>query len=135
MPDISTGALPRIVISLVEEQCLTAMATGASERIPEVAAVLLRELERAELVPDDEMPSDVIRLDSVAEVELDQAKSLTLQLVLPAEADISAGKVSILTPIGAALLGLSPGQEMQWSGNDGRHHQLTVRTVSNSPRA
>jgi regulator of nucleoside diphosphate kinase len=51
-------------------------------------------------------------------------------LVLPENADINAGKISVLTPVGAALIGLSPGQAMEWSGNDGKECLLTVLAVS-----
>ncbi len=40
-------------------------------------------------------------------------------LVFPAEADIAAGKVSVLTPVGAALIGLSKGESIAWTARDG----------------
>jgi regulator of nucleoside diphosphate kinase len=49
--------------------------------------------------------------------------------VLPPEADISAGRISVLTPIGAALIGLSPGQSIDWETRDGRVGRLTVESV------
>ena len=53
----------------------------------------------------------------------------TITLVYPGDADISEGKVSVLTPIGTALLGLSEGQSMHWTARDGREHELTVTAV------
>ena len=50
--------------------------------------------------------------------------------VYPADADISQGKVSILTPIGTALLGLKAGQSIDWVANDGRSHRLTIVSVT-----
>jgi regulator of nucleoside diphosphate kinase len=50
-------------------------------------------------------------------------------LVLPGGADIAEGKVSVLTPIGAALIGLSTGQSIDWTARDGRTHRLTVEHV------
>ncbi len=52
-----------------------------------------------------------------------------MTLVFPGEADIAAGKISVLTPIGAALIGLSPGQMMMLKGVDGRPHKLKVISV------
>lgn len=127
-----TETLPAIKISNAEEARLSAMAAAATERVPEVATVLLRELERAEVLPDNLMPADVVRIGSTAEVEIDDGRRLTVTLVLPAEADINAGRISVLTPVGAAILGLSPGQSMKWSGNDGREHMLAVTSVVNS---
>ena len=57
------------------------------------------------------------------------AQQRQLQLVYPGEADINAGKVSVLTPIGAALIGLRQGQTIPWSSRDGRDLILTVVEV------
>jgi regulator of nucleoside diphosphate kinase len=76
------------------------------------------------------MPVDVVRIDSIVEFEVDDGRSLKMQLVLPENADINAGKISVLTPVGAALIGLSPGQAMEWSGNDRKKRLLTVLAVS-----
>ena len=123
-------ALPRILISKVDEKRLTAIATAASQRVPEASAALLGELERAEVLPETAMPADVVRISSIIEFEVDDGRCLKVQLVLPENADINAGRISVLTPVGAALIGLSPGQSMEWSGNDGKERLLTVLAVS-----
>jgi regulator of nucleoside diphosphate kinase len=46
--------------------------------------------------------------------------------VFPGDADISTNRVSVLTPIGTALLGLSTGQSIRWKTRDGREQELTV---------
>jgi regulator of nucleoside diphosphate kinase len=76
------------------------------------------------------MPADVVRIGSIIEFEVDDGRRLKVQLVLPENADINAGRISILTPVGAALIGLSPSQAMEWSGNDGKERVLTVLAVS-----
>jgi regulator of nucleoside diphosphate kinase len=113
--------LPRIVISKADEKRLTAIATAS--------AALLGELERAEVLPETAMPTDVVRIDSIIAFEVDDGRRLKVQLVLPENADINAGRISVLTPVGAALIGLSPGQSMEWSGNDGKERLLTVLAV------
>jgi regulator of nucleoside diphosphate kinase len=123
-------SLPHILISTAEEKRLTAIATAASRRSPEVSAALLSELERADVWPDTAMPTDVVRIGSTIEFEVDDGRRLKVQLVLPENADINAGRISVLTPVGAALIGLSPGQAMEWSGNDGKERVLTVLAVS-----
>jgi regulator of nucleoside diphosphate kinase len=50
-------------------------------------------------------------------------------LVYPTEADIAAGRISVLTPIGAALLGLAEGQSIDWTARDGRVRRLTIVEV------
>ena len=52
-----------------------------------------------------------------------------MTLVYPAEADIDAGRVSVGTPIGTALLGLAEGQSIDWTARDGRRQRLTVVAV------
>ena len=125
-------ALPRIIISKAEEKRLTAIATAASQHVPEASAALLSELERAEVLPEKAMPADVVRIGSIISFEVDDGRRLKVQLVLPENADINAGRISVLTPVGAALIGLSPGQSMEWSGNDGKERLLTVLAVSRS---
>jgi regulator of nucleoside diphosphate kinase len=53
-----------------------------------------------------------------------------VQLVYPAEADIEAGRISILTPIGAGLIGLREGQSILWPDREGRERRLTVVRVT-----
>ena len=114
------NALPRIVISNADEKRLTAIGIAASQRVPDASAALLGGLERADVLPETAMPADAVRIDSNIEFEVDDGRRLKVQLVLPENADINAGRISVLTPVGAALIGLSPGQSMEWSGNDGK---------------
>ena len=107
-------SLPHILISAAEEKRLTAIATAASQVVPEVSAALLSELERADVWPETAMPADVVRIGSIVEFGVDDGRRLKLQLVLPENSDINAGRISVLTPVGAALIGLSPGSP--WSG-------------------
>jgi regulator of nucleoside diphosphate kinase len=123
-------SLPHILISAAEEKRLTAIATAASQRVPEASAALLSELERADVWPEVAMPTDVVRIGSIIEFEVDDGRHLKVQLVLPEDANINAGRISVLTPVGAALIGLSPGQAMEWAGNDGKERRLTVLAVS-----
>ena len=94
-----------------------------------MADELLGELERARVVEDDQIGANVIRMGSSLRFTTTSGEDRTVMLVFPAEADIAQGKVSILTPIGAALIGLSAGQSIDWTARDGRIHQLTVEVV------
>src|SRR3546814_11222885 len=78
----------------------------AGRRAPETADPLLQELERATVVEMRQIPPDVVRLGSKVTYKRDGAEPQEVSLVLPAAADISAGTVSVLTPIGTALIGL-----------------------------
>jgi regulator of nucleoside diphosphate kinase len=120
--------LPEIILSDSDHARLTSLATAALDRLPETAEELLMELDRAKVVADDSVPRNVVRMGSVVEFGTDgDQKRVTL--VFPAEADIAAGKVSVLTPIGTALVGLSTGESITWSARDGRSHELTILAV------
>ena len=77
------------------------------------------------------MPADVVRMGSTVEF-FDEAhgSQRAVQLVYPGEADIGAGRVSILTPVGAGLIGLSAGAEITWPDREGRKRSLRILKVT-----
>lgn len=119
---------PKIIVGANDHARLTDLATAVLERQPDIADELLSEMERATVVAPDSVPSDVVRMGSVVEYRTDQDKK-RVTLVFPAEADIASGKISVLTPIGTALIGLSKGQSISWTARDGKSHALTVLSV------
>jgi regulator of nucleoside diphosphate kinase len=128
----SNDHLPPIVVSETEQQRLTTLATASElmKRAHDVARNLLAELERADVVPDSSMPSQVVRMNSLVEFQVDGRNHRSVELVFPCKANIGEGRISILTPVGTALLGLRAGQSMPIVGNDGREHTLTVIAVT-----
>lgn len=126
-----TDALPRIVVGEREEQRLTTLATSAmlTGKSDYVARVLLAEMERADIVPDATLPETVVRMNSRVAFEMDGVERRDAELVFPGEANIDEGKISVLTPIGTALIGLSPGQMIMVRGVDGRPHKLRLISV------
>ncbi|MBN9074093.1 MAG: nucleoside diphosphate kinase regulator [Rhizobiales bacterium] len=120
---------PVITIGETEHEKLTRLAEAAGERIAQVADELLAELDRSHVVKDGKLPADVVRMGSTFRYVTDAGDDRTVTLVYPGEADIAAGKISILTPSGVALIGLSPGQSIDWEARDGRRHRLTVQSV------
>jgi regulator of nucleoside diphosphate kinase len=125
----NTEQMPAITVSAADYDRLASLAAAAEERAPEVAGVLRTEMERAQVVPADAIPADAVRMGSTVEFRSDTGQVRRLTLVYPGEADLAAGRISILTPIGAALIGLSPGQSIAWTARDGRRHRLTVLKV------
>lgn len=123
-----TQSLPELVVSGTDHARLTSLANAAFDTVPDTAEELLAELDRARVVADNAVPRDVVRMGSVVEFEsAGDRKRVTL--VFPPEADIAAGKVSVLTPVGAALIGLAKGQSIDWTARDGSSHALTIRAV------
>jgi regulator of nucleoside diphosphate kinase len=130
MPEnIGCEARPSIILSAADERRLTDVAIAALDQAPEVAGELLLEIERAKVVPTHTVPGNVVQMGSTVEFTTDQGQCRRVALVFPGEADIIAAKISILTPIGAALIGLSEGQSITWMTRDGRSRRLTVLAV------
>ncbi len=120
---------PAITMTRSDQERLSRLAESYSERNPAVAEQLLSELDRARVVDDGRIAADVVRMGSSLRFKTDAGEDRSVTLVFPGEADIAEGKISILTPIGAALIGLSAGQSIDWTARDGRTHQLTVESV------
>jgi regulator of nucleoside diphosphate kinase len=126
--DHNTQRLPQIVVGGTDHARLTTLANAALDTVPDTAEELLSELDRARVVADEAVPQDVVRMGSMVEFESEGDRK-RVTLVFPPDADISAGKVSVLTPVGAALIGLSKGQSIAWTARDGTSHALTIRSV------
>ncbi|MGE0626250.1 MAG: nucleoside diphosphate kinase regulator [Hyphomicrobiaceae bacterium] len=125
-----TDPLPSIIVSDIDHRRLIGLAAAAEERAPDVAGVLQSEMERAQVMADDAMPGNTVRMGSSVEYSSDTGDRRRVTLVYPGDADIAEGRISILTPIGAALIGLSSGQSIAWTARDGRRHRLTVLDVT-----
>jgi regulator of nucleoside diphosphate kinase len=93
-------------------------------------AMLSQELERAVVVEPDEPDQAFVHLHSqVQYLDLLSGRTRTLEVVPPGEADIDRRRVSVLSPVGAALIGLAAGDSFSWTGEDGRDHVLVVVDV------
>jgi regulator of nucleoside diphosphate kinase len=127
-PQTNKRRKPSIAIARSDHERLSRLAESVSARNPELADELFAELDRARVVADKALAPGVVRMGSTLRFST-YAESRTVTLVFPGEADIAEGKISILTPIGAALIGLSAGQSIDWTARDGRTHRLTVEDV------
>jgi regulator of nucleoside diphosphate kinase len=120
---------PNIIVSEADERALTRLAAHALERTPELGQELLAEVERACIVPAASVPRGLVQMGSLVEFRQEGGRTRRVQLVYPGLADIAANRISILTPIGTALLGLREGQSIEWRARDGRTCRLTVISV------
>jgi regulator of nucleoside diphosphate kinase len=97
--------------------------------------MLAREIERASIMEPDQIPPDVITLNSTAcLVDLETDEETVYTLVFPDEADISQGKISILAPIGTAMLGYKVGDTFEWDTPGGKR-LMRVKEVLFQPEA
>lgn len=117
---------PSILVSDIDYKRLSGLAAAAGGGFADIAEELQIELERARVAPAAALPADVVRMGSTVEFRSDDGQQKRVTLVFPGDANIAEGRISILTPIGVALIGLSAGQSMTWLSRDGRKHELTV---------
>ncbi len=96
---------------------------------------LENELDRAVLVSSRKVPPDIVTMGTRIRVkDLDSGKVIEIQLVFPSEADYEQGKISILAPIGTALLGYGVGDIVEWKVPAGMR-RLRVEEVIYQPEA
>jgi regulator of nucleoside diphosphate kinase len=92
---------------------------------------LRRELERAEIVPASQVPPDVITMESTARLlDLHSQRESEFTLVFPDDANPDENKISVLAPIGSAMLGYREGDEFEWETPDGRRHLRVVKVLN-----
>lgn len=114
---IPQSAARTIIIAEEDRARLTALIHRALDQGQDTSALaaLAGELRRARVVPRVRVPSDVVTMNSTVRLrDLEAGEEETYTLVLPHEADISAGRLSILAPVGTALLGYRLGDVVEW---------------------
>jgi regulator of nucleoside diphosphate kinase len=118
---------PNIIVSSQDLKRLEVLLGSLSNTFPEEDA-LRAELDRADIVAPEKMPPSLVTMNSKVRVAIQPSgKEFELTLVYPKDMDASPGKISILAPVGSALLGLSIGQEIEWSVPGGS--MIRVRIV------
>ena len=126
---------PPISVLPMDYDRLISMAENVAQSDPDLAEYLSRELNRASTAKPSRKSRFVtmgsyvrFRDESVGNVQ-------DIQLVYPNDADVAARRISILTPVGAALIGLSEGQSIQWRNRSGKTKSLTVLKVQSELEA
>lgn len=126
---------PAITLTTADFAFLSKAAGAAEALMPDLADEIWNEVERATVLPAGRTSDHVAIGSSVTYRDDATGKVQTITLVEPDQADISCGRVSIMTPIGVALIGLAAGSSMDWSTRNGGRKRLTVLTVEKSDRA
>jgi len=95
------------------------------------AEELHAELKKAKLVEKEKFPSDVVRLNSVVKIKDEsQGKEMEFTIVTPDLADIKQKKISVLAPIGTALIGFKKGEIVKWTVPAGEKKFLITEVVN-----
>ncbi len=108
----------KIIISKLDylriQKCIKNAKTSGSISEKE-ADSLLKELELAKVVEPQEIPPDVVTMNSIVKISfLNNNKQIQFQLVYPDQADYKEKKISIFSPIATALIGYKKGDELEW---------------------
>ncbi|HJV73437.1 MAG TPA: nucleoside diphosphate kinase regulator [Noviherbaspirillum sp.] len=130
-----TNTQPPVTVSTLDLERIEALLeAGPYKKLPGIEA-LQTELDRANVVEPQEIPAGLVTMNSTV-VFIDEATSAQHQLTLVYPgADNPPDAVSVLAPVGSALLGLSVGQSISWQVPGGREVRLRVLDVINQPEA
>ncbi|EXJ11354.1 MULTISPECIES: nucleoside diphosphate kinase regulator [Nitrincola] len=125
--------LPPIKVSELDVDRLEGLLDKKPYRDDKRFDGLRSELARAEVLPVDAMPADVVRMNSTVTFEVEESgKQFHLTLCYPHEINGRTETLSIFAPIGSALLGLSVGQTIDWTLPDAHHRHVRIIQVENS---
>ncbi|MBK6525398.1 MAG: GreA/GreB family elongation factor [Crocinitomicaceae bacterium] len=91
---------------------------------------LYRELQLAELKSTNEMPSEVVRLNSIVSVQTSFGRKDGLKIVLPQESNLQKKKLSVMSSMGAALYGYSEGSKVLWNLPNGEELIVIERVIN-----
>jgi regulator of nucleoside diphosphate kinase len=118
---------PKIIVSNEDYDGIQAMLE--KEDFMPSHDLLIGELDRAKIVPNNKLPINVVRMNSTVTFTMQSThKTFSLTLVYPRDVKES-GTLSILTPVGSALIGLSIGQEIEWPLDKNKSTVVHIDTV------
>jgi len=125
---------PAITVSSYDLERLEGLLLRQRAGAPQEGAGLRSELDRARIVEPAEMPHDVVTMNSTVRfAEEGGDREFERTLSYPHEMEGGEGRISVLAPVGSALLGLSVGQRMDWEVPGGRTVQVRVLGVIHRP--
>lgn len=124
---------PKITISTLDAERLESLLESLPEGSFPGRAALEAELLRADVVPSKEVPPTTVTMNSTVRFRVGPDETFQLTLVYPRDADGSADRISVLAPVGSALLGLSQGDEMEWPKPGGGSVQVVIEEVTYQP--
>jgi regulator of nucleoside diphosphate kinase len=133
------GKQTNIYITKPDYERLTKLIEIAREREGDANRKYLdsleEELDRAEVVQQQDIPSDVITMRSTVRLkDLDTSEEMTYRLTFPTEANYDEGRISVLAPIGTAMLGYRRGDVIEWEVPSGVR-RLSVEEVLYQPES
>ena len=121
---------PKIILSSLDVERLEALLEN------HVNPALEAELERAKVVEPSKVPATTVTMNSTVRFRIEQTGEVFERtLVYPKNMDDPDSKISVLAPIGSALLGLSVGDSMPWPNSKGAQHSVIIDGISFQPES
>ena len=125
---------PKIIISSLDADRLEKLIESLPSMSFPGREALLAEMARADVVEPKEVPTTVVTMNSTVRFAVDSSlEEFRLTLVYPKDVDASGEKISILAPVGSALLGLSQGDEIEWPKPGGGMLRVRIKEVTYQP--
>lgn len=121
---------PAITVTAADHAMLSRIAAGAAHTMPELAAELTHELDRARILAGSKVSAEHARIGSrIVYRDESTKRETTVTLVWPEHADIEKNRISVMTPIGVALIGMAAERSIDWTTRSGDVKRLTVLAV------
>lgn len=125
---------PNIVISTLDAARIEALLENMNNHDFPGREELEAELSRAELLAPEQIPPNVVTMNSTVTFRmLESDRSFCLTLVYPRDADASGTRLSVLAPVGSALLGLALGDEIEWPKPGGGLLRVRIEEILYQP--
>lgn len=125
---------PVIVLTSLDYDRLEALLDSLPDSAMPGKVNLQAELDRAEIVEPKDIPPTVVTMNSTVRFALEETgEEFSYTLVYPKDADGNAGRISVLAPVGSALLGLSTGDRISWPGPGGKPIKVRIVEVVYQP--
>jgi regulator of nucleoside diphosphate kinase len=125
-----TAKRPAITVTAADHAMLSRIAAGAAHTMPELAAELSHELDRARILAGSKVSAEHARIGSrIVYRDETTKRETTVTLVWPEHADIEKNRISVMTPIGVALIGMAAERSIDWTTRSGDVKRLTVLAV------
>uniref|UniRef100_A0A9E7ZGB9 Nucleoside diphosphate kinase regulator n=1 Tax=Bosea sp. NBC_00436 TaxID=2969620 RepID=A0A9E7ZGB9_9HYPH len=125
-----TAKRPAITVTAADHAMLSRIAAGAAHTMPDLAAELTHELDRARILAGSKVSAEHARIGSQIVYRDESTKrETTVTLVWPEHADIEKNRISVMTPIGVALIGMAAERSIDWTTRSGDVKRLTVLAV------
>lgn len=125
---------PKIIISSLDAERLESLLENLPKGAFPGKAQLEAELLRADILEPRQMPGNVVTMNSTVRFKvLTSGEDFTYTLVYPKDMDSSSNKISVLAPVGSALLGLSQGDEIEWPAPGGGLLKVRIEEVVFQP--